>query len=61
MHHFRWGSLAIASGTLVAAFLRLVLPARRIGLLAVRGRIIDVVTMGSIGVALMVLALVTKT
>jgi hypothetical protein len=61
MHHFRWGSLAIASGTLVAAFLRLVLPARRIGLLAVRGRIIDVVTMGSIGIALMVLALVTKT
>jgi hypothetical protein len=61
MHHFRWGSLAIAGATLGAAFLRLVLPTRRAGLLAVRSRGLDVVTTGAIGVALMVLALVTKT
>jgi hypothetical protein len=61
IHHFRWGSLTIAGGTLVAAVLRSVLPARRVGLLAVRGRVVDVVTMGGIGIALMVLALVTKT
>jgi hypothetical protein len=61
MHHFRWGSLAIAGGTIAAACLRSVLPARRIGLLAVRGRVVDVLTMGSIGIALTVLALVTKT
>lgn len=61
MHHFRWGSLAIAGATIAAACLRSVLPARRIGLLAVRGRVVDVLTMGSIGIALMVLALVTKT
>ena len=57
MHHFRWGNLAIAGGTIAAACLRSVLPARRIGLLAVRGRVVDVLTMGSIGIALMVLAL----
>jgi hypothetical protein len=61
MHHFRWGSLAIASATLGAAFLRLVLPARRAGWLAVRGRVLDVATTGAIGIALMVLALITKT
>jgi hypothetical protein len=61
MHHFRWGSLAIASATLGAAFLRLVLPARRAGWLAVRGRLLDAATTGSIGVALMVLALITRT
>jgi Protein of unknown function (DUF3017) len=61
MHHFRWGSLAIASATLGAAFLRLVLPARRAGWLAVRGRLLDVAMTGSIGIALMVLALITKT
>jgi hypothetical protein len=61
MHHFRWGSLAIASATVGAAFLRLVLPARRAGWLAVRSRLLDVVTTGSIGIALMVLALITRT
>jgi hypothetical protein len=61
MHHFRWGSLAIAGGTLGAAVLRLVLPTRRAGLLAVRGRFTDVVITGGIGIALTVLALVTKT
>jgi hypothetical protein len=61
MHHFRWGSLAIASATLGAAFLRLILPARRAGWLAIRGRFLDVATTGAIGAALMVLALITRT
>ncbi len=61
MHHFRWGSLAIAGGTFGAAVLRMLLPTRRVGLLAVRSRFVDVVTMAGIGIALTVLVLITKT
>ena len=61
LHHFRWGNLLIAGSMLAAALLRLVLPARQAGLLAVRSRFVDVVTMGAIGGALLVLALVTRT
>jgi len=38
-----------------------VLPARQVGVLAVRSRFTDVLTMGVIGGALLVLALVTRT
>ena len=61
LHHFRWGNLLIAGSMLAAALLRLVLPARQAGLLVVRSRFVDVVTMGAIGGALLVLALVTRT
>ena len=61
MHHFRWGNLAISISVLAGALFRLVLPARKAGLLVVRSRFTDVVTMGIIGGALMVLAAVTST
>jgi len=61
MHHFRWGNLAISMSVLGGALFRLVLPSRTAGLLAVRTRFTDVVTMGFIGGALMVLAAVTST
>jgi hypothetical protein len=61
MHHFRWGNLAISISVLAGALFRLILPARKAGLLVVRTRFTDVVTMGIIGGALMVLAAVTST
>jgi hypothetical protein len=61
LHHFRWGNLAISISVLAGALFRLVLPARKAGLLVVRSRFTDVVTMGIIGGALMVLAAVTST
>jgi hypothetical protein len=61
LHHFRWGSLAISAAVLAGGVFRLILPARKAGLLVVRTRLTDVVTMGAIGGALMVLALVTRT
>jgi len=60
MHHFRWGNLAISMSVLAGALFRLVLPARKAGLLVVRSRFTDVLTMGIIGGALMVLAAVTS-
>jgi hypothetical protein len=61
LHHFRWGNLAISIAVLAGALFRLVLPARKAGLLVVRSRFTDVVTMVVIGGALMVLAAVTST
>jgi hypothetical protein len=61
MHHFRWGNLIIGGSLLFAALLRLVLPTRQAGLLVVRGRLTDVVTMAAIGGALLLLAFVTRT
>lgn len=61
MHHFRWGNLAISISVLAGALFRLVLPARKAGLLVVRSRFTDVVTMGVIGGTLMLLAAVTST
>lgn len=61
LHHFRWGSLVISMSVLAAGAFRLVLPARQAGLLVVRGRFTDVITMAFIGGALFVLAAVTST
>jgi hypothetical protein len=61
LHHFRWGNLLIAGSVLAGAFFRLVLPTRRAGLLAVRSRFTDVVTMSAMGGSLMLLALITRT
>jgi hypothetical protein len=61
LHHFRWGNLVIAGSLLAGALLRLVLPTRRAGLLAVRARFTDVVTMAVMGAGLLVLALITAT
>jgi hypothetical protein len=61
LHHFRWGNLLIAGSVLTGAFFRAVLPTRRAGLLAVRSRFTDVVTMSAMGGSLMLLALITST
>jgi len=61
LHHFRWGNLLIADSLLAGALLRLVLPTRRAGLLAVRARITDVLSMSVMGAGLLVLALITST
>ena len=54
----RWrpGALLIGAGLLLAAALRLVLPARRAGLLVVRSRRLDVAALLLLGVALVTLA-----
>jgi hypothetical protein len=61
LHHFRWGNLLIAGSLLAGAFFRLVLPTRQAGLLAVRARFTDVVTMSAMGGSLLLLALITRT
>jgi hypothetical protein len=55
-HHWRKGLYVVAAALLLGAALRLVLPARRVGSLAVRAKAVDVVTMLVLGVALAVLA-----
>lgn len=53
--HWRRGLLLIGIGLLAGAGLRLVLPARVVGLLAVRGRVFDAVVLGLLGAAVIVL------
>ena len=55
---FRRGTVLLAASVVLGAWLRLLLPTDRVGLLAVRGRVFDVVTLIVLGVALTVLALV---
>lgn len=50
--HFKRGGAMIAASVLVAALARLVLPEDRVGLLAVRSRLIDVVTLTTLAVTL---------
>ncbi|WP_067698479.1 DUF3017 domain-containing protein [Nocardia jejuensis] len=54
----RWrrGTFFFGGATLLAAALRMLLPADRVGLLAVRGKVFDVVWMTVLGVAIIVLA-----
>ena len=58
LNHFRRGTVLLALFVLLAAALRLVLPAREAGLLAVRSRLIDVLTLGSLGAGLLFFALI---
>jgi hypothetical protein len=55
-HHWRKGLYVVAAACLLGALLRLALPTRRIGALAVRGRAVDVVTLLVLGAAVAVLA-----
>lgn len=57
LDRFRLGSLVLAASVLLAFALRLLLPADRIGLLAVRSRTVDLVVLGLLGVTLTVFAL----
>ena len=56
--HWRRGAMMIGGATGLAGLMRLVLPERVIGLLAVRGRFWDTAVTGLAGLAIIVLALV---
>lgn len=56
--HFRSGCLLLGISVLFASLARLVLPARRVGLLVVRSRAFDVLALTTMGVALVVLAII---
>ena len=56
--HWRKGAIVMGIAPLLAGVLRLVLPARDTGLLAVRGRTFDVVLLLTLGVVVIVLAYV---
>ncbi|MCE0767140.1 DUF3017 domain-containing protein [Pseudonocardia kujensis] len=55
--HWRQGSALLGGSLLVAALLRGVLPPPRAGLLAIRGRVVDVVCYTGFGIAVLLLAL----
>ncbi|MFL6138236.1 MAG: DUF3017 domain-containing protein [Frankiaceae bacterium] len=58
LDHWRKGAIVIGIAPLLAAGLRLVLPAREVAPLAVRGRGFDVVLLACLGLAVIVLAYV---
>lgn len=55
-YHWRQGAVIIGGALLVAAVFRVVLPDVRAGLLAVRGRAVDVVTYAALGAVVLFLA-----
>ncbi len=55
---WRRGLVVVSIALLAAAVLRLALPTRRAGLLAVRGKTVDVVVLGAFGGAMLLLAAV---
>ena len=54
--HFRRGCVLLSFGVLLAFFLRLLLPHATAGMLAVRSRAVDLVVLGTLGLALSVLS-----
>jgi len=54
MDYFRRGSIVLSASVLLAAFLRLLLPDADAGMLVVRSRRVDVITLGVLGVGLTV-------
>lgn len=58
LHHFKRGSVLMGAALVLGAALRLLLPEERAGLLAVRGRAFDAVTMASLGLLIAVAAAV---
>lgn len=54
--YFRRGAVVLAGSVLLAAFLRLLLPEREVGLLAVRSRRVDVAILGTFGLLLALFA-----
>jgi hypothetical protein len=59
--YIRGGTLALAGGLFVAALARLALPARQVGMLASRRRIVDVTVLGVLATGLLVAGLVLPT
>jgi hypothetical protein len=59
LDRFRRGSVVFGGAFVLAAVLRLVLPTRTAGLLAVRSRVFDVLAFAAVGIAIAVVAVVT--
>ena len=57
VEHWRKGLVVIGAALVGAALLRLLLPVRRVGFLAVRSRPVDVLLLAGTGLALAVVAL----
>ncbi len=57
LDRFRVGSLMLAASLVLAFILRLVLPADRAGMLAVRSKRVDLIVLGTLAAALVVFAL----
>jgi Protein of unknown function (DUF3017) len=55
--HWRWGLAVMGLAMVGAALLRLLLPVRRVGFLAVRSRGVDVVLLAGAGITLTAVAL----
>ncbi|ACY99738.1 MULTISPECIES: DUF3017 domain-containing protein [Thermomonospora] len=55
-NHFRKGSALLAAGVLFGALARLVLPESQVGMLAIRKKWLDVLTMTALAVAVAVVA-----
>jgi Protein of unknown function (DUF3017) len=58
---FRPGCVVLAGAVVLAFFLRLLLPRRDIGMLAVRSRAVDLGVLGALGTAVSVLAFLVPT
>jgi hypothetical protein len=61
LERFRRGSVVFAGAFGLAGLLRLLLPTRVVGLLAVRGRMFDILAYGLLAVGIAVLAIVIPT
>jgi hypothetical protein len=57
LEHWRRGLVVIGISLMVAGLLRLLLPVRRVGFLAVRSRPVDVVLLAGVGAAVVAVAL----
>ncbi|MDA3647437.1 DUF3017 domain-containing protein [Saccharopolyspora indica] len=60
MQYWRRGSVLLVMALLVAAGLRAVVPPERVGLLAIRSRVVDVLLYSGFGVAILAVALTIK-
>lgn len=58
MEHIKRGPMIVAAFVCLGALLRLVLPQRLVGLLAVRSRVVDVILMFALGLAIAVVTVV---
>jgi len=61
VQHWRWGLVVVGLALVGAALLRVLLPVRRVGFLAVRSRPIDVVLLAGTGVLLIAITLAIPT
>jgi membrane associated rhomboid family serine protease len=55
---FRSGTVLIGASVVLAGWLRAFIPEDRVGLLAIRGRTLDVAAYLTVGLALMIIALI---